>query len=145
MQKKHYKTIFILGVLLLGSALFGANTSGNAGSVLDELKNFFADLSDIIPLLGKLALTLFAWLCVLGVPIGSYFMAYRQFKKNDERNETDTSGAMTHAKASGLAFVGLVMGLMLFQLVFINGMGVDTAIGGGTFGEVLLSVLGLSF
>lgn len=146
MKNKKYIVAFFL--LLSTVSAFAVSSDGNTASVFTQIINFLKDIKTIVPLLGSLALTLFAWLLLLGLPIGGYYVAYRQFKKNDERNETDTSGVLTHAKASGISLVAFVMGLFLFQLIYINGLNLDKAIGGSSsanFGTVAVKVLSLDF
>ncbi len=143
--KKGLRVALILGIIVAPNLLFGAGYE----EFLDKFEVFIESILKIFPLLVKLLLMFFAVTCLAIVPIGAYMLALRHFKKNDERNDSDASATTTHAKALAMAIMGFLMGMFLFQVVAIYGMGLDEAIGGGgtpaSYGKILTAVLMLDY
>lgn len=139
--KKSFIPVFTLLLLAVPSLLFGADEG--FASFFTTFKELLSNISEIIPLLVKLGLMLFAVVCLFVIPYASYMLSFRYNKKQDERNDTDSSGAMTHAKSASMALVGLLGGLILFHFVTIIGLDLGTVVGGG-FGKVLVAILSLN-
>lgn len=144
--KKGLKIIFLLlGLVVLPTFAFGAGYE----EFLEKFQEFIELILKIIPLLVKVLLMFFAITCLALLPIGAYVLALRHFKKVDERNESDTSATTTHAKASSMAILGFLMGMFLFQVVAVYGMGLDEVIGSSGspagYGKILAAVLMLDY
>lgn len=143
--KRGLKATLILSLAFLPSLAFGAGYE----EFIDKFIEFIEMILKLFPLLVKLLLMFFAVTCLAILPLASYFMALRHFKKNDERNESDTSSTTTHAKASSMAILGFLMGMFLFQVVAVYGMGLDEVIGSSGspagYGKILAAVLMLDY
>lgn len=143
--KKGLKITLLLSLVLFPSLAFGAGYE----EFLEKFQEFIELILKIFPLLVKLLLMFFAVTCLAIVPIGAYILALRHFKKNDERNESDTSATTTHAKALSMSILGFLMGMFLFQVVAVYGMGLDEVIGSSGspagYGKILAAVLMLDY
>lgn len=121
---KGNRIFLVIMLLLIGStAVFGAEY----GDALDGLDAVGAKGTTIVATFGDMFLTIAGWGLLLGFPVGAYWMGYAFFKKQDERNETSASAAMTHAKAGFTALIGAFVGSMLFIMVFTKLLHLDEA------------------
>ncbi|KAB7891316.1 hypothetical protein [Poseidonibacter ostreae] len=135
----------IASLLMLQTMAFGASGVEN---VFTNMESYLGSISKLIPMLIKILLMLFTVTCIFVMPLVAYMLAFRHFKKQDEKNDSDTSATMTVAKASGMAILGFLGGILLFSFVTISGMGLDTAITSGSgdgIGKVVLALLSLSY
>jgi len=121
---KRNKMFLAFVLLLIGStAVFGAEY----GDALDGLDTVGAKGTTIVATFGDMFLTIVGWGLLLGFPVGAYWAGYSFFKKQDERNESSASAAMTHAKAGFTALIGAFVGSMLFIMVFTKLLHLDEA------------------
>jgi len=122
MKKNKMFLAFVL--LLIGStAVFGAEY----GDALDGLDTVGAKGTTIVATFGDMFLTIVGWGLLLGFPVGAYWAGLSFFKKQDERNESSASAALTHTKAGFVALIGAFVGSMLFIMVFTKLLHLDEA------------------
>lgn len=134
------KLFVLFSLVMLPNFLFGAGWE----DAMEVIKNFIGKITEVIPMIVKLAIMFFAIVCLLIIPIAAYFVSLNKLKKMDERNDSDVSSTTTHAKAVAFALLGFIGGMFLFQLVAVYGLGLDESIGGG-YGNILKAVLMLNY
>lgn len=143
---KKSKIIKLLIVLtLFATFAFGANDY-SAG--LDGLDVVGTKGTTTISAFGNMVLTFAGWALLLGLPFGAYKSAYAHFKKQDERNENDSSSAMTQAKSAFIALIGAFVASMLFIMIAKNVLHLDEAYGSvgnpASSGTIIMKVLKIS-
>lgn len=139
------RLLFIVALfLVLGVDGFASNYV----DALDGLSNVGQSGTYIVSSFGRMLLTIAGWGLFIGFPFAAYKSALSYFKKQDERDDSSASSALTQAKAGGMALVGAFVGYMMFLMIFINLMHLDEAWGtkgvSATTGQVVVKILGLS-
>ena len=142
---KKRKLILIVAYLTLFTSVAFANDY-SAG--LDGLDTVGTKGTATISAFGNMILTFAGWALLLGLPFGAYKTAYSYFKKQDERNENDSSSAMTQGKSAFFALIGAFVASMLFIMIAKNVLHLDEAYGTpgnpATSGTIILKVLRLA-
>ncbi|KAB7891315.1 hypothetical protein [Poseidonibacter ostreae] len=111
------------------------------------MKAHVTSVTSLFPTLIGILLMLFTVTCIFIIPFVSYLLSYRYFAEKDSAKNDSDVATITVAKASGMAIVGFVGGLVLFSLVTISGMGLDKVLSGSGdgIGKVVLSLLLLKY
>jgi hypothetical protein len=76
-----------------------------------------------------LSLMVGGYIILLGFPAVAYVVSYRMYSADSQQQKSSlVSGAMAHAKASGMALVTVVLSTLIFAFIFKSIIGLDDSI-----------------